>query len=84
MSTTSLPQYLKDLLEELKRRIKPGRKKPQPPDPEEDVEFWRMLDLFLESARREGLNISMKSLADMLNVGYQALLNRYRMLAIFF
>ena len=79
MSGPPLPQYLRDLLEDLRRRLKPGRKKPQPPEPEEDVEFWRMLDLFLESARREGINISMKTLADMLNVGYQALLNRYRM-----
>ena len=75
-----LPQYLRDLLEEMKRHLKPGRRgRMVPPSPDEDVEFWRMVDLFIESARKEGINISMKSLAEMLGVGYQSLVNRYRM-----
>ena len=80
MYEPQLPQYLRDLLEEMRRHLKPGRRgKLLPPTPEEDVEFWRMVDLFLDSVRREGLDVSMKRLAEMLDVGYQSLLNRYKM-----
>jgi len=66
-----------DVLEELKGRLKPRGERLVPPDPSEDVEFWKKLNAVIEAAQSSGIQLKMKDIADYLGVSYATLRNKY-------
>lgn len=77
VSINDLPEELRELIDELKRRLVPGRGGDlTAPNPKDDPEFYRYLDLLIDTAKDQGIKLTQKDIADLLGVPYARLRQR--------